>query len=253
MAVYIALGTVTLLGAIPAWAGRHLDLGRDLARFDALLRHHTPGLVIVDDFGLFLGDTANTEARPRAAMHGLGQIAEQTQTPIVAIQHLAKARRGQAVHAGSGRVAPAGTARSVTIVRAHPEDPSLRVWASAKNNLGPIPPSLLYEITDTPLGPVVNWLGTTDWSADEVPRTTTGDRTPKAIEAEQMLREMLADGPRLRSDIKTAATHRPIGWRTVEAAKATLGIRHSQIPEPGIRGPGPCWWSMPDTDEGSLP
>lgn len=60
-------------------------------------------------------------------------------------------------------------------------------------------------------------------------------------------------GPHLRSDIKTAAAHQPIGWRTVEDAKATLAIRHRQIPEPGVRGPGPCWWSLPHTDEGSLP
>lgn len=232
---------------------RPLDLSRDLPRLRALINDGDYGLVIIENLGLILGEASNTEARTRAAMHGLSQIANETGTAIVAILHLTKAHHRQALHAGAGRVAQAGTARSVTIVAPDPDDPNLRVWASAKNNIGPTPPALLYEITDTPLGPVVDWLGTTLWSADELLRTTTGDRAPKLTEAEQMLREMLADGPRLRSTIKTAAAQRPIGWRTVEEAKANLGVRSRQIPEPGARGPGPSWWALPDTNEGSQP
>lgn len=228
---------------------RPLDLSRDLARLRALIGDGDYGLVVIENLGLLLGEASNTEARTRVAMHGLHQIAEQTDTALVAILHLTKAQHRQALHAGAGRVAQAGTARSVTIVAPDPDDPNLRVWASAKNNLGPTPPSLRYEITNAPLGPKVNWLGTTQWAADGLLRTTTSDRAPKLAEAEQMLRDILANGPRLRSDIKTAAAHRAIGWRTVEDAKTNLAIRSIQVPEPGVRGPGPSWWTLPETDD----
>lgn len=232
---------------------RPLDLSRDLHRIRALIDDGDFGLVIIENLGLVLGNASNTEARTRAAMQGLHQIAEETGTAIVAIMHLTKAHHRQAVHAGAGRVALAGTARSVTIVAPAPDDPNLRIWISTKNNLGPTPPPLIYEITGSPVGPTLNWLGTAEWTADELLRTTTGDRAPKLAEAEQLLREMLADGPRLRSDIKTAAAHQPIGWRTIEEAKANLGVRSRQIPEPGVRGPGASWWALPDTNEGSQP
>lgn len=230
---------------------RPIDLSRDLR----LVREHCEevDVMIFDNLGLALGKAARTEDATRDVLYRLTTIAQRTSTTMLAVRHLTKNARGNPVHAGSGRVALAGAARSVTIVAPDPDDPNLRVWVSAKNNLGPTPPALLYEITDTPVGPVIQWLGTSQRSADDLLRTTTSDRAPKLAEAEQMLRDMLADGPRLRSDVKTAAAQRPIGWRTVEEAKANLGIRSRQIPEPGIRGPGPCWWSMPGTDEGSLP
>lgn len=232
---------------------RPFDLSTDLANIRALAEHHHYGLIIIENLGLVLGEASNTEARTRVAMHGLHNIAEQTDTPIVAIVHLTKANRRQALHAGSGRVAQAGSARSVTIVAPDPDDTNLRVWASAKNNAGPTPPSLVYEIDDTPFGPAVKWLGTSEWSADDLLRTKSSDRAPKLAEAQQMLWEMLADGPIRQSDIKRVAVLRGIGWRTVEQAKAALGVRSHQTPQPGVRGRGPASWTLPATEEGDLP
>ena len=233
---------------------RPIDLSRDLR----LVRDHCEDagvkMAIFDNLGLALVKAARTEDATRDVLYRLTTIAKQTETTILAIRHFTKNARGNPVHAGSGRVGMAGAARAVTHVGRDPDDPNLRVWAPVKvNGSPPGTPSLLYEITDTDLGPAINWLGTTEWSADDLLRTTTSDRAPKLTEAEQMLRDLLADGPRLRSEIKPEAVRRTIGWRTVEDAKANLGVRSRQIPVPGARGPGPSWWALPDTNDGSQP
>jgi hypothetical protein len=64
--------------------------------------------------------------------------------------------------------------------------------------------------------------------------------------AEQLLRELLADRPRLRSEIEEAAEDAGVGWRTIEAAKADLGVCDERRPEPGKRGRGVTWWRLPD-------
>jgi hypothetical protein len=61
-----------------------------------------------------------------------------------------------------------------------------------------------------------------------------------------LLRELLADGPRLRSEIEEATEEAGIGWRTMEGAKAALGVWDEQRPEPGKRGRGASWWRLPD-------
>lgn len=202
---------------------RPIDLSRDLATVRAHCEVPSVELVIFDNLGLALGKAARTEDATRDVLYRLTTIAKQTATTILAVRHTTKNARGHAVHAGSGRVALAGAARSVTQVGRAPDDPNLQVWDPVKvNGSPPSTPSLLYEITDTDLGPAINWLGTTEWSANDLMRTTTSDKAPKLTEAEQMLRDMLADGPRLRNEIKPEAVRRTIGWRTVEDAKANL-------------------------------
>jgi hypothetical protein len=48
-----------------------------------------------------------------------------------------------------------------------------------------------------------------------------------------MLQEELADGPVTEELIRTEAVALDIGWRTVQTAKKTLGIRSQKHPEEG--------------------
>ena len=128
---------------------------------------------------------------------------------------------------------------------ASPDDPNVRAWASVKNSLGPPPPSLLYEIVDDGDGSKVQWLGTSESTADDLLRTTTGNAAPRLDSAVEMLRQLLADSPVLMQEVRRQAQRQGIGWRTVEKAKGDLGVRSQQRPEPGVRGPGPSWWFLP--------
>jgi hypothetical protein len=58
--------------------------------------------------------------------------------------------------------------------------------------------------------------------------------------AKQLIADMLAEGPRLSSDIKAEGERKRISWRAIERARKLLG-RKLCIQQQG-RG---FWWSMP--------
>lgn len=224
---------------------RPLDLRRDLPYLASLCAPEV-GLVVIDSLQLVLGGAAATPTSILTALHGLAQIAQRTNTTVLAIRHLAKASGRSAIYAGSGSIGITGTARSVALVGTAPDDPNTRVLASVKNNLGPEAPALAFHIMDNDLGPAVEWLGTTDWCADDLLlRTTHTGGAPKLAAAEDVLRELLADGPRPQADIKAEATRRGIGWRTTQDAKQNLGVTSAPRKQPGVQGRGPYWWSLP--------
>lgn len=222
---------------------RPIDLGKDARLLDALCARPEVGLLIIDSLALVLRG-AHTEGATREALYRLAQSAHRTDTSVIAIRHRTKARTRTAAMAGAGMVAIAGAARSVTIVAPAPDDPSVGVWASAKSALGPTPPSVAFQTISTDCGPSIEWMGTSQWSADDLLRTTTG-RATKFEAAQGLLQDLLADGPRTRNEIKREADRRSIGWRTVEEAKRELGVTSRQHPEPGVQGPGPSWWTLP--------
>lgn len=224
---------------------RVLDLRPDLLLLRRLIEDGDYGLVLVDDLALLLGTSASTDWRTRATLGALSRIAQDTGTPLVAIRHLTKISNRVAMHAGAGRVAIAGSARCVSMVGLAPDDPTVWVWASAKNNLGPTPPSIAYKVEADSRS--IRYLGTSDWSAEDLLRTKAPASAPKLTAAKEMLTQLLAHGPVPRSQVGAEATLRGIGWRTVEEARTTLGVQFRQVPEPGSRGPGPSWWFLPET------
>ncbi len=85
-------------------------------------------------------------------------------------------------------------------------------------------------------------------------RKHAGGRPPKEREAAvRLLLEELAGGPRLRWELEAAAQRVGIGWRTVERAKARLGVRNVQVPVKGRCGPGFSWWVLPEVPLGAVP
>jgi hypothetical protein len=96
----------------------------------------------------------------------------------------------------------------------------------------------------------VAWEGPTDHRADDLLSAPVDRPAPKREAAERLPRKLLAAGPRRRSEIEEAAEEAEIGWRTMEAAKAALGVWSEQRPEPGKRGSGAAWWRLPDDDDG---
>jgi hypothetical protein len=90
--------------------------------------------------------------------------------------------------------------------------------------------------------------------AVESRRRYAGGRPPRELNAAvAMLEERLASGPRRKAELEAAAAAIPVCWRTVEKARARLGIRSVQVPVPGGRGPGASWWFLPGTPLGRVP
>jgi hypothetical protein len=228
-----------------------LELPGDLDELEAVVRDVRARLLTIDPLMAFLAGSvnANRDQDVRRALHPVKELAERTGAAILVVRHLRKAATDSAVQRGGGSIGIIGAARVGLMVARHPGDGDRRILAVTKSNVGPIPPSIAYRLLpDDALGGVaaVVWEGATDHQADDLLSAPVDRPAPKRELAEGLLRELLADGPRRRSEIEEAAEEAGVSWRTVETAKADLGVWSEQRPEPGKRGAGAFWWRLPD-------
>jgi AAA domain len=246
------LDRVTVVEALELPDGRAvpLELPGDLEALEAAVRDVGAALVTIDPLMAYLAGTVNAtrDQDVRRALHPVKEMAERTGAAVLVVRHLRKAATETAVQRGGGSIGIIGAARVGLMVARDPADADRRILAVTKSNVGPIPPSIAYRLlADDKLGvATVAWEGPTDHRADDLLGGSADRPAPKRELAERLLGELLADGPRLRSEIEEAAEDAEIGWRTMEAAKAALGVWSEQRPEPGKRGPGSSWWRLPD-------
>jgi len=227
-----------------------LELPTDLDQLEAVVRDLGARLVTIDPLVAYLAGSvnANRDQDVRRALHPVRDMAERTGAAILLVRHLRKAATDSAVQRGGGSIGIIGAARVGLMVARDPADPDRRILAMTKSNVGPIPPAMAYRLLpDDALGvAAVAWEGPTDHRADDLLGAPVERPAPKRELAEKLLRELLADGPRRRSEIEEAAEEAGVSWRTVETAKADLGVWSEQRPEPGKRGAGAYWWRLPD-------
>jgi hypothetical protein len=179
-------------------------------------------LVIVDPLMAFLRSDSRSDQAVRQALTPLKQVAERTNAAIVLVRHLIKSAGGTALYRGSGSIGIVGAARSALLIAHDPEEPNLRVIAQTKCNLGPLSPSLRFEPVQDRSGVRIEWRGQCGYAADDLLRPTNHG---KAVDlAKSFLIENLSAGPVPQPQIKSIAIERGLAFRTVERAKAELGI-----------------------------
>jgi hypothetical protein len=229
-----------------------LELPGDLDQVEEVMRDLRANLLTIDPLVAYLAGSvnANRDQDVRRALHPVKELAERTGASILVVRHLRKTATDSAVQRGGGSIGIIGAARVGLMVARDPADADRRILAVTKSNVGPIPPATAYRLLpDEKLGvAAVVWEGPTAHRADDLLAGSTDRPAPKREQAEQLLQELLADGPRLRSDVEEAAAEAAIGWRTMEAAKAALGVWDEQRSQPGKRGRGPSWWRLPDKE-----
>jgi hypothetical protein len=227
-----------------------VELPGDMELLEAIVRDLRAALVTIDPLMAFLagGVNAHRDQDVRRALHPVKELAEVTGAAILVVRHLNKTSGASAVYRGGGSIGIIGAARVGLMVARDPEDVDRRILAVTKSNVGPIPPAMAYRLLpDDALGvAAVAWEGPTNHRADDLLAGPADRPAPKRELAEQLLLDQLADGPRLRSEIRETAEEAGVSWRTVETAKARLGLYDEQRPEPGKRGRGASWWRLPD-------
>jgi len=82
-----------------------------------------------------------------------------------------------------------------------------------------------------------------DALAAEAEGLKRGPEARRRAEAERLLKEALADGPRPGKDVEDELQAKGVAKRTLERARKALGIKSYQ---PMI--PGPWFWRLPDED-----
>jgi putative DNA primase/helicase len=231
--------------------GRRLELPRDLADLETVIRNEDAEAMIIDPITGYTGTAdSNSNTEVRAAIAGLAGVAERTGAAILMVNHIRKSGGVTALHRGVGSVAFTALSRSVMMILEDPDRPGGGILTWPKLSVGPRPESLRWRIEREhgALAARVVW--------DELPCDLTADdiigqqeearREPGALgQAIEWLREQLADGPVPSRDIEERAKdiHNP---KAIERARKAIGVVRRKV--------GRAWFvSLPGSTSTSLP
>ena len=224
---------------------RHIALDTDIAKLKKEIeKRGNIGLVVIDPISSYVGKIdMNKEVEIRKVLVPLREVAEETDTAILAIAHFNKRGDVNAIHKIAGAVAMTGVPRSVWVFLKNPEARAERIMSSVKNNLTKVQTGLKYAFEGVTLHDIhtsrVNWGDTYEEEADD---TLEKERNPferKEARVRGFLSEILARGEVAQEQIMARARKEGIGTRTVYEAKKELRIRSAKH--------GDKWyWSLPE-------
>jgi len=222
-------GRLLVLDGIAAAEERPLCLPEDIALLGAeLLPLKEITLVIIDPFVAYLSEFVNSriDHDVRRTLAPLSRLAADVGCAVVLVRHLNKAVGGSAIYRGGGSIGIIGAARSGLLVAADPDDATKRVLAPTKSNLAPPAPSLSFELVSTPTAVArVAWLGTSAHAANALVASAGPEDGDALGEAKAFLVDYLAGIPRSVKETQRAAREAGIAERTLDRAKAALGVR----------------------------
>jgi hypothetical protein len=212
---------------------RAFSLQHDLPQLQKMLNKHPDAkLVVIDPVSAYMSRVdsyKNSEVRSEV-LDPLADLAQRYGVTILCITHFNKGASA-GLERVSGSIAFPAAARAVWGFTTDPEDPTRNLFVWGKNNLGPKMPGLAYRMAPNERGEIcLQWIaGQVDEDMTSVQRreveqqreASTGRKAEAAVE---LLREMLANGARLNSDIEAAAEAAGISERTLRRAKTQLGV-----------------------------
>ena len=220
--------------AVPDGSGAShpVALPADLPLIEGVIACIDAALVIFDPLAAYLRQrkNANLDQNLRHTLTELKATAERTGAAIVVVRHLNKSRSTNPLYRGHGGIGIIGAARSGLLLAADPDDPDRRVLAVSKGNLARPAPSLVFRLDDETGSGVtrVIWEGQSPWTATQLLQaqfTEEGDATPSAVAAARAwLREALAGGPRLVTELRRDAAAQGIGRCSLYAARKAEGM-----------------------------
>jgi hypothetical protein len=250
-----------ITGCRRAGRERWFSLGADLELLEPLVARHRPALVVIDPVTAYLGkDTdSHVDTDVRHVLAPLAAFAARHHLAVVAVMHLNKGAQLKAIYRIGGSIGFVAAARSVFAVVADPKDPARKLLAPVKMNLAPLPPALAFRIVGGGPDALLEWeaapVGLVDLDAmlrgGPEEGAAAGERRRAVDDAEGFLRQLLRDGPVRFGDVAAARKAAGIGERTLDEAKARLGVRsvkqqfsgHWEWVLPGAEGctapPGP--------------
>jgi putative DNA primase/helicase len=221
------------------------NIETDIAHLEQALRKHPDvRLVVIDPVSSYLGGTdSHSNAEVRGLLAPLAALAGKLGVAILCVTHLRKSA-GAAVYRAMGSIAFAAAARSVWAVALDPEDTERRLLLEVKQNLSPNCGGLAFRIETQNNVPHLAWEpGTVALSANDVLAVDGSEGQSERKEAEEWLRDYLADGPAGAREVIAAAGHVGVTKTTLWRAATSLAIVKRKL---GGRGAG--WeWSLPDS------
>ena len=227
--------------------GRETEVMFSLADIDALesalQRCDDCRLVVVDPIGSFLGGKtdAHRDNEVRAVLAPVAALAEKYGVAVLVVCHTRKGTSTSADDTAMGSRAFTGIARSVWHLSRDSEDKNRRLLLPGKSNIAPEQGGLAFSIGGEP--------ASVRWEKDPVAMTAddalavangAGGETSSLDEATSWLGETLDAGTMPAKELKELAKSDGISLRTLERAKAKLGVVACR------EGFGGAWdWKLP--------
>ena len=194
------------------------------------LAEYKPRLVIIDPLVGYLGGKVDMHKgnEVRQVTAGLADLAEKFHCSILGIRHLTKGGRDKAIYRGIGSIDFTAAARSVLLAGTNSE--GQKAIIHIKSNIAAQGEPIGFSIEEGQF----SWMGGVDVTADDV--LASDERRSALEDAKYFLREILADGPVLKTDIEKE-------WNgsdaTLRRAKRVLKVNSNRQ---GFKGP---WaWSL---------
>jgi hypothetical protein len=206
-------------------------------------------MVAVDPLGSYLGGELDThrDAALRDALDPISQMASAANVAFTSVMHFNKSSGVDAVNRVMGGAGFVNAPRCAVGVLRDPDDDDVRLFLGLKSNIGRLPQGLKFKFGSKVVGiddgrdikaTHVQWIGTTEVSADAVVLVGKDRATPLLDIAKEFLRGYLKDGPKLARDVEHAANAQGITPSTLRRARADMSIEGVPPTQPG----GPWSW-----------
>lgn len=229
---------------------RTVQLSTDIQVIEQAIVDTGAKLVIIDPINAYLGAKidAYRDNEVRGVLTPLIALGMKHGCALLGVMHLSKDANKSAMYRVSGSVAFSGAPRVVMMVVPDAENPKRRIVAVAKENNGPAP-ALAYSI-DRESGRL-EWesVGIDDFDLNghlAASAQSGGREKGEQLEAEDVIRELLADESIWPLDAKNAFAHGEgldIKKHQMRRAAKALGIRMTKAG--GFGAAGKWIWSRP--------
>ena len=227
--------------------GRPFNLSSDAQVLEQKIRlFGDVRLIVIDPITAFLKSTA----AQRAAAASLQMLAKNSGAAVVAVSHLAKTARTNALAQVTGSIGLVAVARAVFIV-AEEKGTDRRLFLPAKNNLASAGGGLAYrtqtKATSSGIGSsAVVWdsapvlVSVNDALASVAGQTKL---EPALADAEDFLRLVLSTRPMPAKTVKSEANDAGVSGASLRRAARGLGVKKRRIG--GIAESGHWIWELP--------
>jgi len=236
-----------------------LTLPVHVDELEASIEETQARLVILDPLVSFLDGSIDSwkDASVRQALSPLAAAAERQGCAILGIVHVNKAASGDPFQRIGGSVGFQGAPRSVLVLGRDPDNENQRVLIHVKSNYGREAPSLILQIEEILLPALGGGedlvtsraveIGESDHTAESVLGLSATEQRDAVAEAEDYLRDVLDSGPVDAAQVKRDAKAAGLGERTLEKAKANLGIKLPDYVKRvgGLADKGRWTWELP--------
>ena len=218
----------------------------DIDAIEAALVTTGAVLLVVDPLMAYLDGKVNSyrDQDVRRALAPLAAMAERLCVAVIVVRHLNKSSGGPAIYRGGGSIGLAGAARIVLAVGSDPEDEVRRILAPVKANLSAPSASLAYRLVADSGVVRVDWLGTSNVTAEQMLAAPVDDDERSALDdASTFLTGQLANGAVAVKAVKDEAQRAGISERTLNRAKARVGVVSERV---GFGANGVWSWKLAD-------